>query len=204
MKIFFLKLAEKTINTYLNADLEISSRLNKHNEKTIFIKLLDLNESFVLSIESGKIILRADLGDFIPVVTVKGRSLSLLQLLMNRSSFNYAELEINGDILFLQALREILMSIEVDWEELFSPYLGNSLTHHMGRAIKKMKKIVQKNSGLLKENIKLYTQEEVKLFPPKEEINDWYDEISRLKDDVARAEARVERLMIELLPICRD
>lgn len=198
MKEFLLSSAEKLLNTYLAADPEIAARLDFSNGKSIIVNLSDLQFSYALIIESRKIKLTTTLPEHFNT-KVKGRSFSLLRLLTDQAPANSVikgtDIEIEGEVLFLQNLRDIFSSIEIDWDDFFSPYLGDVLSRQVTQGFKKVFQVAKKNSQLFKKNISLYVQEEVQLFPPQEEIRDWYDDVVCLRDDVERAEARLENLL---------
>lgn len=194
MKTLTLNTLEKIINAYLSADPEIAAHLNQYAGKKIAVNLLDMGIYFTVAVEKGKIHLSELMPEHAPVVTISGRSFALLRLLINKGPVNDASIEIEGDVIFLQQLRDIFSAIDIDWDNLLAPYLGQVVARHLTNTVKKAISVAKKNSILLEKNIKLYVQEELKLFPSKEEVNDWYDQVARLRDDVERAEARIDRL----------
>ena len=64
-------------------------------------------------------------------------------------------------------------------------------SQHLGLAVKKIKNVFYKNMKLFKKDFSLYIREELMLFPPLEEVHDWYDEVWALRDDVERIEAKL-------------
>jgi len=194
MKERLIQIAQSISNKYLNADLEVASRLHPYAGKSILVELVDLGWCFSILIESKKMVFSAVIPEKY-TTKIKGRSFSLLRLLLNKGPVNSllkeGEIEIEGDVLFLQALQTILSAIEVDLEIQLAPYIGDFAARHLGVIAKKIKTLSQKNRQLLQKNITLYLQEELKLFPAPEEVRDWYDDVACLRDDVERMEVKI-------------
>ena len=197
MKDRLIQVAQSLSNKYLNADPEVASRLHSYVGKSILIELVDLGWCFTVLIESKEMIFSAVIPERY-TTKIKGRSFSLLRLLLNKGPVNSilkeGEIEIEGDVLFLQALQTILAAIEVDWDVQLAPYIGDFAARYLSVAARKMKAISQKNRQLFQKNITLYLQEELKLFPTHEEVRDWYDDVACLRDDVERMEVRIAHL----------
>ena len=192
MKEIIFKPVEKVINFYLQRDPEIASRLKKFEGQSLRVNLTDIEKFFFITFDSGKVRF-LEASESVPQVMIAGHVFSLLQLLLNKEAGMVSEfgIQIQGDLFFLQELKEIFSLIEVDWEDVLSPYLGDFFSQRLGVAVKKIKNVFSKNMKLFKKDFSLYIQEELMLFPPLEEVHDWYDEVWVLRDDVERIEAKL-------------
>ncbi|OGT14861.1 MAG: hypothetical protein A3B69_00400, partial [Gammaproteobacteria bacterium RIFCSPHIGHO2_02_FULL_38_33] len=194
MKNMIFKPIEKLVNLYLTRDPEVTLRLRKFDGQSLRVNLIDIEKFFFITFDSGKVRFFEVL-ESVPQVTIAGRVFSLLQLLLNKEAgpgiVSEFGIQIQGDLFFLQELKEVFYLMEIDWEDVLSPYLGDFFSQRLGLAVKKIKNVFYKNMKLFKKDFSLYIQEELMLFPPLEEVHDWYDEVWALRDDVERIEAKL-------------
>src|SRR3990167_4134474 len=122
MKEIIFKPVEKVINFYLQRDPEIASRLKKFEGQSLRVNLTDIEKFFFITFDSEKVRF-LEASESVPQVMIAGHVFSLLQLLLNKEAGMVSEfgIQIQGDLFFLQELKEIFSLIEVDWEDVLSP-----------------------------------------------------------------------------------
>lgn len=190
---------EKVINGYLGNDPEIAARLRTHHGKSIGILLRDLSLKFTILIDQERIHL---VDDSPSTVQISGSSLSLLRLALTEepvpSFLQQHSIILEGNILFLQDVKQVFKSIQVDWEDYLAPWLGPTIATHTARAGRHLLAAVKQKLKRSRYYFAEYIHEELRYFPPQEEVRDWVQDIADLRADVERAEARIDRIIASL------
>ena len=135
--------------------------------------------------------------DAAPDVTIQGSALALMRLSAAEDT-GRAMLEqgikIDGDMGLGNRFSQILREIDVDWEELASRAVGDTLAHQMGQLARDTKGWLDSSAHAMRLNTREYLQEEARLLPADAEIHRYLDEVDTLRMDVDRLEARLKRL----------
>lgn len=103
--------------------------------------------------------------------------------------------EIRGDTETGQLFQDILAGVDLDWEEQLSRITGDTLAHHAGRLISQTRTFLADSRETLALNITEYLQEEARLLPARIEVQHFLDDVDRLRSDVDRLDARLQRLI---------
>jgi ubiquinone biosynthesis accessory factor UbiJ len=105
-------------------------------------------------------------------------------------------MKIEGDMLLAQTWQRVAHNIDIDWAALLAPWLGDSLSqiladtgahatdHLAGVARRRLHDTVA------------YAQEESCTLPAFQEAQIFYDDVDQLRDNMARCQARVDRLFV--------
>lgn len=191
-----LKFFEKAINKLIALDPYTVERAQDLNHKIINITITGLQLYFSIRFIAGKIQLAAE-----PAIAsdaqVSGTPLALMQLLLarqpNQLLFNKV-VSIDGDIHVLQDLQRLLSELDIDWEEHLSRFVGDVPAHLVGNAVRGAKSWRRQRFNSFKQNMTEYVQEELAWLPPREEVNDFMNDVDQLREDVDRLETRYNRL----------
>lgn len=187
---------QQALNYYLALDPETKYRLQQLQGKVVAIELLGLAFTFKIKFTDTAIELSRD--HSLPVDTfIKGTPLSLLHMTLaqqDRKRFFAEEVMIEGDLELGQQVIDFLDNIEIDWEEIFSHWLGDVPVHQLGRLVRNLKNFSQRVRETVRQNIDEYVHEEVNLFPPPEALEDFFQEVDALRMDVDRLEARLNKM----------
>jgi ubiquinone biosynthesis protein UbiJ len=116
--------------------------------------------------------------------------LSLLPASKARSLFN-GHIQISGDIELGQHVKQLLDSIDIDWEGYLGQFTGEIVAHQIGRIVKKSTDFTTQLRVSIKEQLSEYVHEECRLFPPQEEVEDFYNDLDALSLRVERLEAHL-------------
>jgi ubiquinone biosynthesis protein UbiJ len=142
----------------------------------------------------------------IQVVDAAGRSadacieaspLSLLRLSLADDSsklFFEGDVVITGDVALGQAFRDLLLSVDIDWEEELSRVTGDVLAHQVGNAVRGGQRWARASRYTLEQDAAEYLQEESRLLVTREESGEFLDAVDSLREDVDRLAVRVQRL----------
>jgi ubiquinone biosynthesis protein UbiJ len=108
---------------------------------------------------------------------------------------NSGTLKIEGDVEFANQLRSIFMQVDVDWEEVASKYVGDSIAYQVGLFVNKFKKYKKRSMGNFYLDVSEYLQEESRILPTKVELDRFMSGVDDLDANVQRLEARIQRLI---------
>ncbi|MFM2320553.1 MAG: hypothetical protein RLZZ215_3174 [Pseudomonadota bacterium] len=132
-----------------------------------------------------------------PDVSIQGSALAFMRLAQAEDS-GKAMLEngikLEGDLGLGTEFSNILREIEVDWEELLSQAVGDTIAHQAGQMARNTQGWLDQSAQAMRLNTQEYLQEEARLLPAAAELNYYYDQIDQLRMDTDRLEARLNRL----------
>jgi len=120
--------------------------------------------------------------------------LSLLPASKVRSLFN-DKIKISGDVEFGQNVKKLFDEIDIDWEGHLAQFTGDVIAYQMGSLFRQGRAFKRHARESLRLNVTEYLQEELRAFPPREEINDFFSDIDALSLSVERLSARVNQLL---------
>ncbi len=196
MKRLVLGPLQKALNAYLALDPESKQRLLKLQGKTVTLELLGTGVMFHLVFTEKEILVQT--GELLTADTViKGTPLRLVHMALsrdNRKKFFEDDVSIEGNAELGQEVIELFDHLEIDWEEQLSHWIGDTPAFHLGRLGRKLKAWSQKTREILLQDVNEYVHEEVNFFPPREALQDFFQDIDVLRLDVDRLEARVHLL----------
>lgn len=129
--------------------------------------------------------------------TLHGSPLALARLGLGgdsgKSLFS-GEVTITGDVETGQAFKAILDAMDIDWEEHLSRLTGDVVAHQLGNAARRTGRLLRHGRLSLEQDLGDYLREELRLLPARIEIENFADEVTRLRTDADRLAARVRRL----------
>ncbi|MFU8797947.1 MAG: SCP2 domain-containing protein [Gammaproteobacteria bacterium] len=169
---------EALINTYLRLDPDNFERLKELSGKIIAIESQGHTIYFAPGAEGIKIL--SAIGT-VPDTTIRGTLIALLK---------QENLSIEGDTEIAQRLRDILNTMDIDWEEQLSHIIGDIPAHQVGNFARQGNKALKS----LRQTSTEYLQEEARCVPPPEEVQDFMQDVDDIRDAVERLEARINVL----------
>lgn len=190
-----LKALTQLVNRYLRLDATSQTRLQALSNKAVFIEIQGLGLSFYLVVHPQQL-------EFTqthqPTTTqVCGTPLALLRFLNTRQAaplVSNQTLTLHGDLHFLQELQRLFSDLNIDWEEYASHWLGDIAAYKIFQTGRDLRDWRQTTTAQLRQNISEYVQEELRYFPPRAELEDFYQAVDQLRDDSERLIARITRL----------
>lgn len=196
MKDFLLQTAEKLLNGYLSLDPESVKRLLALDKK--IISLHAGMTHFQIKILSGRIYLQDAIEE--PHVLIRGTPFSFLHAALlkeNRKSFFTDHIIIEGDLELGQQIIDLFDELEIDWEEYLSKVTGDVAAHQIGNVARKTHDFLKRAQQSFLKQTSEYVHEEALLFPPREALEDFFQEIDELRMHADRLEQQVARLKEE-------
>lgn len=189
---------EKFLNHYIHLDPASKDRSKKLYDKKILIHLLGIDCYLLLIFQSdgAHLTLHSTLPMNDADVVIRATPLSLLQLKLskNRRALFAKTVTIEGDMVLAQQLSDFFDGIEVDWEEYFSKIVGDFPAHQTGKIIHHFKKSAASFYEKFTTQLNEYLHEEMNFFPPKEALQDFYQDIDDFRLHIDRLSVRIKQL----------
>jgi ubiquinone biosynthesis protein UbiJ len=195
----FTAVIEDATNRLLRLDTETLRRLGDIQGKVICVRIRGTEKEgpvfYFLPSEGG--LQMCNEYDGKPDVTISGNPAAFMRLVAGeraQGAFANGEMQISGDLELGQRFQRILKKMDIDWEEIASRYVGDVLAHKLGNLARGLRAWRRQAHETLREDTREFLQEEVRLLPRAEHIDELLDEIDRFRSDVARLEKRIQRL----------
>lgn len=166
--------------------------------KTIAVRVRDTGLAMYFEIDDELLVLRAE-SDREPDVILEGSLMTLARLAAPLSGsgagpVRSGDLAVTGDAYTAQAFQELLRFARPDIEEELSRYVGDAAAFRAGEIARGIRGWAREARATIGGNIREYLQEESRDVPSRYEVDRFAKQIDALRDDVARLEARIERL----------
>ncbi len=161
--------------------------------------------SFAVHVEGLELtaVLRAD-GEHLRVgsdatgatATLRATPFDLLRLLRAEgvSGVKRTRADISGDLEVAERYARMLKRARPDLEGEVAKWLGDVPAHALGEAVRGMGAWLARAGAALRMNTAEYLQEESRAVPAPLEVQAFYSDVERLRDDVERLAARLARL----------
>ncbi|MEX2126564.1 MAG: SCP2 sterol-binding domain-containing protein [Woeseia sp.] len=146
-------------------------------------------------IDDGEISLSRDF-DGVPDAAISGSLLTLAQLAgqSGEAAVRDGSLELTGDAELAQSFQRLLWHARPDLEEELSGVIGDVAAHELGELARSVTHWTRRAGETLRQNLSEYLQEESRSVPSRHEVDAFRGEVEGMRDDVARLEARLNRL----------
>lgn len=190
---------ETSINLVLKQDPDTLEKIAALQGKTLAFEFTDLGLTLYLFPHSEGVQLQY-LYDGQPDTTLQGSPLAFINMSLGDSSESFfsGEVRIKGDIELGQRFKRILDQLDLDWEEWLSGYTGDLVAYKAGNLMRNLTSWGKDTLKTIQLDMSEYIQDEGRLNPQSEEIEDFTNKISQLRDHAARLEARILRLQKKL------
>jgi ubiquinone biosynthesis protein UbiJ len=189
---------EKAINQALKLDESLLQQLQDLQGKVLLLIITPLSLSFFIHFTAEKVALLETYEDT-PDTTIESSPLGLIRLTLlppskARSLFNDT-ITISGDVELGNRIKQIFDTIDIDWEGHIAHFTGDAVAHQIGSIARQGLSFAKSVKNSFTRNMTSYLHEEVRLFPSREEINDFFNDIDELVLHVERIEAHVHQLV---------
>lgn len=141
---------------------------------------------------------------FVPVEEVKAdlivtaTSLGLLEMVWRQQLGLPKGVRLHGDVHIAQVLQRILKNTNIDWPAVLSPFCGDTLAVSVVQAWDAVRDWVQTHARHRARDMRDVMQDEWRHLPHPAEVETFYQDIARLRDDVARCAAKLREKTVQL------
>ena len=197
-----LKLVNNALQKYLDSDPEIAKKLDQFEGKRLLMHLTDINKKFLVTpVASGITVSECVEEDNTTAsfdTSIQSNTINLLRMAMGsdyQAMLKNNALKVEGDVELANQLRSIFMQVDIDWEEVASKYVGDTVAYQLGLFVNKFKSYKNRSVENFRLDVSEYLQEESRMLPTKVEIDRFMNDVDSLDANLQRLEARVERLL---------
>ncbi len=127
-------------------------------------------------------------------VTVRARPAALLTLALSGGQKGAGAVEFRGDVAVVHGIRQLVSSLEIDWEEQLSRFTGDVVAHQLGRMARAGLAWLSQARTTFEQNAAEYLTEESRALPAEAEVSAFLAEVDRLRQDADRLQARIALL----------
>ncbi len=166
-------------NYILDCDPEKSEKLARYNGNIIELEFLPVAVTLYLVIENSRLRISRNTTNT-PTVTIR--------------VVTHKNIEVSGDLVFLQDFKNILSEIEPDFEESLSKIIGDPLAHTVGTFFREANQTQNDFRKTVGRNLTEYLQEETDCLPTRDEAETFYKQVDQLYLDTERLEAKLALL----------
>ena len=191
-----LAVIEQALNRYIQLDPEGATGFSALDGRIIAIEIKGFGTRVTVIPSRERLQLFGGY-DAEPDCLIRGTPLGLARMGVaerKETQVITGEVEIEGDTSLAQAFSRALAGLEVDWEEQLARVIGDPFAHQVGNRVRAAARWGERTSESLTADLQEYLQEESRLLPTRYEVEAFLAQVDTLRDDVERAEARVERL----------
>ncbi|KTC86914.1 ubiquinone biosynthesis accessory factor UbiJ [Legionella brunensis] len=197
IKKYSLKALQKAINHALALDESMPAKITALHGKALEVIIAPLGVNFFILFEQEQLKLLADY-DGQPDTIIHSSPLGLIRLSFlpaskARSLFN-DKIRLSGDVELGQEVKKLFDELDIDWEGHLAHFTGDVVAHQFGSLFRQGLAFKKHLSESMRHNLSDYLQEEMRIFPPREEIEDFFHDLDKLVLDVERLQAHVNQL----------
>ena len=130
--------------------------------------------------------------------TISGRLMALVTLAAQQDKLSTSMQErvsFHGDVRLAQRLQRILTGLDIDWEEALAQHTGDLVAVQLHQRARRFGDWLKQSADSLLLTTSEYLNEESRVTPTAVEFERFQTQVSELRHDVARAEARLKRLL---------
>ncbi|HBD9375482.1 TPA: SCP2 sterol-binding domain-containing protein [Legionella pneumophila] len=198
LKEYSLKALQTAINTAMKLDEQMPQKLQKLDGKTLEMVITPLNVNFYIRFKEGEMQLLHRI-DERPDTIIHSNPIGLIRLSLlpaskARSLFN-DKIRISGDIELGQNVKKLFDEIDIDWEGHLAHFTGDVVAHQIGSFVRKGLEFKNQFNTSMQQNITEFLQEELRIFPSRNELEDFFAEVDELVLSVDRLQAHINHLM---------
>lgn len=186
---------ETSINLILKQDATTLEKFAALQGKVLAFELADLDLTLYLFPHTEGVQIQY-LYEGQADTTLQGNTLSFINMSLGDAtdSFFSGEVRIKGDLELGQKFNRILKGLDLDWEEWLSNYTGDLVAFKAGSLVREFTSWGKDALKILELDAREYLQDEGDLTPRTTELNEFAEDISQLRNNTARLEARILRL----------
>jgi len=192
---------ENALALVVNRDPDWKSKVEPLRGKVIELELTDFSKSLYFLPTTEGILVQSEFKSSPEAqqidVSIRGSISGFLEMLDARRK---GEKVIGGDVKFEgnvgvgQEFEILLSSLAPEWEESLSHLVGDPMARKVTEINIELGKYLRQALSTISENTTDYIQHEAQLSPAPIEVENFKSDVSQLRSDIARMEARVKLL----------
>ena len=189
-----LALAERELNRLIGESTAASVLLERLTGTSFAVHVDGLGITAVLHAEAERLRIDSDATD--ATVRLRAAPFDLAKLFAAEgvAGVKRTRAAFEGDLQVAERYAELLRLARPDLEDEAARWIGSMPAHALGEAVRGIGGWFARATDALRQNTAEFLQEESRALPAPLELQAFYTEVERLRDDVERAAARLARL----------
>jgi ubiquinone biosynthesis protein UbiJ len=189
-----LKILEVELNRWVSESTAARDLLVGLTGTSFAVHVEGLALTAVLHADGARLRLDRDAAD--ATATLRASPLDLLKLVRAEgvSGVKRTQASLSGDLDVAERYSQVLKLARPDLEEEVAKWVGDIPAHALGEGVRDLRAWLKRAVSALRMNTAEYLQEESRAMPAPLEAQAFFSDVERLRDDVERAAARLNRL----------
>lgn len=195
-KQLFSSALEIPLNALLGLDEQSAKRLQPLQGKRLTVALKELPWPMTLAFsERIDILMDQENQDADCLISMQLSTLSELQDSSQITRLiQQGKLDLQGDIQIAQHFSNLVKELDIDWEEHLSHYVGDVAAYQMSTWLKQASSHIQQGIKRFEQRLFDAAVEEKRLTPHQLEVEQYLDNIHRLRSKTEKLDARIATL----------
>lgn len=194
---------ERLINRGIGLSLTAQAMAAALDGKALDVRLDGTPLSVRLTAEDGQMRVTAvgqttgqPTGETTAAATLAGSPLAMIRLLGGdpQALIREGEVRMTGDTDVANQFRDLLHMARPDLEDELSKLVGDPVAHQLGNLARGFADWGARAAESVSRSVGEYLTEERRTLPTRPEVQEFYQDVDRVTNDVERAEARLNRL----------
>lgn len=191
---------EKLINKALALDEETLYSLGQLSGKVIAFEFINTNLTLFLFPSKQGLTIHTNYEEK-PNVWIKGTPGNFVMMMASSKKGAVslpADMQVIGDIGLAQQFQKIMQSIEIDLEEPLSKWVGDTAAYQIGKFFRSTRRFAFNTTKILAGDLSEYLRFEIEMLPDDLLVEEFCQDVDRLREDVDRLTQRVNKLQTQL------
>lgn len=188
---------ESSINRVLKEDPAARTKISAIQNQVIEIHCVDWKIKFYIMVGAHTLQFEKKYEGIVNT-TIEGTLNNFLHIFLkgadSKTLFQYP-IDISGNTHAVEVLRDAFTNLDLDLEEKLSRILGDTLAHKIFFHVGDAKNTIVDTAKKLQEQILEYIYFESKDLPTRKQVEKFYEDVAKLRDDVERAEAKITKMI---------
>jgi len=190
-----LSVAERMLNEQIASSTAARERLAGLDGKRFAVVVNGTDLRIVIEASGGELkVSRSRTGDCDVELTASAFDLLKLASAAGLSDLKSTGAVVNGNVDVADAFADLLRLAKPDFEDFIADWIGDMPAHAVGSAVRGLRRFGERAERAFEQNLAEYLQEEKPTLVPPPLARHFGSEVDRIRDDVDRAERRVEGL----------
>lgn len=170
--------------------------LTPHENKIICFDIVDVAVFYFQIKPTGLEVIDISDDTFIDT-TFKGPLTSFVSMVFSKR-VSHPDLHVRGDLECAKSLYDTWHYLECDWEGALAKWTHPTFAHGLVSTLKEGKRWFKETAENRANDLTAYLQDESQILPSKNEMEDYFSDIEKLRDDVERFEVKLSNVMKKL------
>jgi len=189
-----LSFVERELNRLVGESTAAADLLARLNGTSFAVHVEGVGVTAVLHAKGERV--RVDTRGEGATATLRATPFDIMKLMRSEgvSAVKRTHASLSGDLQVAERYSQLLKLARPDIEDELARWIGDVPAHALGEAARGAGAWIARAAGALRMNTSEYLQEESRALPARLEAEAFFADVERLRDDVERAAARLDRL----------